>query len=175
MPMFEGVTPSPPADFVKNLKRLDPGLGCEFSREHSKFVITQTGKLSGRVPVAIVEGNEGGGYRYPDNRDIIMLNECDLHRKGQEIKNRIRDGEEAMLSARKKADAYAEDELRYAAREDKRWAMQQFRQAYNEGKANSSLRRINVKPKRGFTVNDHRKLGIKYNEEAHRAVPAKSS
>lgn len=158
--MFTGITPSVPTGFVRKLKAMDPGLDCEFSREHERFVITQTGKISGKVPVIVVRGDDGGGYRYPSDMDIKVLQGADLHKRGQEVKNRIVDGETYMAEAKAKSDADAADEIKGRTREDKIQLSNEYNKAFNMGKGNSSHRRVEAKKRvlGGFTVTDNRKL-----------------
>ncbi len=153
--MYEGITPSVPAEFLRKLKKLDKGLGCEFSREHSRFVITQTGKISGKVPVFLVLGDDGGGYRYPDQRDIDVLHRADMHRKGQEVKDRIRIGEEYMRESREKQDKSNASTIRDQTKDDKIQLSNTYVKSFNLGKGNSAFRRIEHKPK-GFVVKDNR-------------------
>lgn len=154
---FHGCTPSVDPGFMRKLKELDSTLDCYFDRDYCRFVITQRGRISGDVPVCIVGTDGEGVFRQPDEREIMMLTWSDLHRSGQEIKDRVRDGEEAMLEARRRSEEAAEDDIRYAAREDRRYAREQFARAGNMGKANSSVRRIEHKPK-GYTVKDLRRV-----------------
>jgi len=158
--MYKGMTPNPDRGFVNKLKKIDPTLDCSFNRAHGKFVITQLGKISGRVNVAIVEGNEGGGYRYPDNRDIRMLQRSDLHRSGQEVKDRVRDGEERMINAKIEQQRKVKEEIRDTTKDDKLQLASAYHEAFNlpgKGPSKSAFRRIEREPK-GFTVHDKRKL-----------------
>jgi len=116
--MYEGITPSVPTGFVTKLKRIDKGLDCHFDRAYGRFVITQTGKISGKRIVGIVKGDEGGGYRYPDNRDINYLHAADTHRKGQELKDRIRQGEEYIKARQDKDMDNAADAIKHATKID---------------------------------------------------------
>lgn len=153
--MYEGITPSVPERFRRDLKQLDSGLDCEFSREHGRFVITQTGKISGKVPVIVVLGDDGGGYRYPDQRDIRVLQEADLHRKGQEVRDRIQKGEDYMARTKEKQDKFNKDEIRTRTREDRIQLSNTYVKTFNLGKGSSQFRRIEHKPK-GFVVRDKR-------------------
>jgi hypothetical protein len=143
--------------FMRKLKEYDNTLNCYFDRDYCRFVITQVGNLSGEVPVCIVGTDGAGVFRQPDEREIHMLAMSDLHKSGQEIKDRVRGGEEEMMRIREKQDRDVKDDLMHAAREDRRYAMEQFARAGNMRKANASVRRIEHKPK-GFTVNDLRRV-----------------
>lgn len=160
--MFEGITPSVPMDFVRKLKAIDKGLDCHFDRKVGRFMITQTGKISGKVPLGIVKGDDGGGYRYPDDRDIKFLQAADTHRKGQEIKDRVRKGEEYMQAHREKQDKDVAEEIKVRTKEDKQQLLKGFADTYNLGKYNSAHRRIEIQKKgamdtkRGFKIVDKR-------------------
>jgi hypothetical protein len=168
---FEGITPSVPYRFLTDLKALDPGLDCHFSRKYHRFVITQKSNLSGNVPVAIINGydpdeeNPEGTYRYPDQRDIINLQQADLHRHGQEVKDRIKAGEEYMLNHQDKSMKDAEDAIKHQTKIDSHQLLKGYADSYNLGKYNSTYRRVETKPKgkvlpsKGYTVIDKR-VGI---------------
>lgn len=166
---YAGIVPEVPKSFLEELKRLDPELDCAFSRKYHRFVIYQEGKISGRVPVAIVNGyiEEDGTttYRYPDQRDIVNLYMADLHRSGQEIKDRIVEGEEYMLGHQEKSMKDAEDAIKHQTKEDKHQLMRGYAETYNLGKYNSTYRRVETRRKGklikrdGYTVND-RRLGV---------------
>lgn len=166
---FEGITPSVPTSFLADLKRLDPGLDCHFSRKYHRFVITQRGKISGNVPVAIINGyepdeeNPYGTYRYPDQRDLINLMEADLHREGQGVKERIQKGEEYMVNHQDKSMKDAEDAIKHQTKLDSQQLLKGYADTYNLGKYNSAYRKVGLKSKgkpieekAGFTVIDKR-------------------
>jgi len=150
---YRGITPTVPRDFLRKLKRIDRTLDCVFDRDVGKFVITQQGKISGNVPVLIVAGDVGGGYRYPDNRDIRQLQRADMHRVG--YKEQMRRGEEHILSQKNREEAFVDDEIKHIARDNKRYLSEQFRRAQNDGKANASLRKVTSKPK-GVVIDKRR-------------------
>ena len=154
--MYEGITPVVPREFVKKLKHIDKGLDCKFDRNQSRFIITQTGKISGQVPLFRVEGDDGGGYRYPDDRDIKAVNDADMHRRG--YRNAMREGEIMMekQNARKTKDV--EDTFRELTVDNKIQIANTWTKALRLGKGNSAFRRITPKSSEGFTVNDNRKL-----------------
>lgn len=155
--MYQGITPVPDRVFLKRLKKIDPGLDCEFSRAYGKFVITQTGKISGKVPVAVVEGNEGGGYRYPDNRDLILLHRADMHRRGQEVRDRVQKGEEYLKGYKERHNRKVREEIRDVTKDDKHQLMRAYHDAFNmPGKGNAAFRRIEPKSRKGYVVRDKR-------------------
>jgi len=155
--MYQGITPSVPRDFVKKLKQIDPGLDCKFDRNYESFVITQKGKLSGEVVVGVIRGDDGGGYRYPDDRDIKFLHESDLHRPGQEVKDRIRKGEEYIQRYREKEKEDQRSDIKHQTKLDAEQLKRAYARTFNLGKYNSAYRRVEVKPK-GLVITDKRRL-----------------
>jgi hypothetical protein len=155
--MFQGITPEPDAGFVRKLKRFDPKLKCEFDRKCGKFIITQPNRLhSGRSIAAVVEGDFGGGYRQPDNRDIKMLARADFERKSHIA--RIREGEQY-----EKQDAHAYDEIKHATAENKRQLRHyaSILRGDRGDNVNPAFRRVTKKAKgtrkNGYTVVDKRR------------------
>lgn len=141
--MYTGLTPSPDPGFIRKLRKFDPNLRLEFDRQQGKFVITQPTRLnSGRVPLLIIGKYRDGSYRQPDERDLDFLLRADLHRKGQEVKDRIQEGEDYMISHQEKQFVDAREEIRLRAIDDKRWLMSQYNKAFNNSKANATFRRI---------------------------------
>jgi hypothetical protein len=70
---------SPDRVFMQRLKGLDPRLGCRYEPGHHHFVITYKRAIGEDVPVMLIEG-VNGMFRQPDDRDILKLQESDLHR-----------------------------------------------------------------------------------------------
>ena len=68
----------PDRSFLNELKRTDPRLDCRFNGQ--TFVITYERPCGGSVPIMSVRG-EGGGFRQPDQRDIMKLKASDLARE----------------------------------------------------------------------------------------------
>lgn len=97
---------SPDPSFLRELRRLDPNLGCHYESSHGHFVITYRRAVGQPVPVLLVE-DEDGGFRRPDMRDITRLQEGDLHRVP--LKDRLRQvakymEEDREYRARKRAE-----------------------------------------------------------------------
>lgn len=157
--MWTGILPTPDPGFMRKLKTFDPNLDCEFNRECECFIITQPSRLgSGRLVAGVIANPEGiPGYRQPDDRDIAALARADFERKDH--KTRIREGEEKMLEAPKKNEAFAEDEIKHATRENKNRLRRMAAQIRGDGgdAVNPAYRRITPKSK-GYTVVDKRKL-----------------
>ena len=154
--MYRGITPTPDTGFVKKLKKFDPKLKLEFSRLLGKFVITQPRKLhSGRALAAVVEGNTGGGFRQPDNRDIDTLCRADFERTS--ARKRIIAGEDYMLNHKKAQEKELKDSIRDATKDDKFQLINAYRKVFNEGKQVRHVRHIIPTNKKGYVVKDMRK------------------
>lgn len=149
--LFKGLTPSPDPGFVKKLKKYDPSLKVEFSRKHKKFVITQPRKLvqgGGRAETFVIEPmGDPSGYRQPDNRDFNFIVKSDMHRKGQEVKDRIREGEEFARETEEKQQKKVRDTFYEITKDDKIQLMNVVQKHTNQGKAKHAHRQIEVKPK----------------------------
>jgi hypothetical protein len=157
-PIYEGIPPVPDPGFIRKLKRISPRLDCEFSREHGKFVITCTGEISGRYELFVVEGNEGGGFRYPDNRDIQAVHDADRYVKSR--RQRLRDSAEYAENYRKQHEKQAADDIRNCTKDDRRQLMNAYTKAFNLGKAESTFRKVplvtkgKIEQRDGFTIID---------------------
>jgi hypothetical protein len=153
--MFNGLTPSPDRQFVKDLKTFDPKLGIRFCRNRGQFVITQPSKVSGRVDALAIEGNHGGGYRQPNIRDIRALYYGDFARKRG--KDRILEGEERWRQMKIKEQENIKDDILHQTRDNKRQIANTYNKACNNSKGVTGFRQVTPKSK-GYTVKDHRKL-----------------
>lgn len=155
---FEGIIPVPDPGFMRKLKAISPKLGCEFSREHARFVITCEGEISGRYELFLVEGDEGGGYRYPDNRDIRTIHEADRYFKSR--RQREREAIEYMRKHREDEEKRERDTIRNMTKDGKHQLRRTYIKAANLGKCESTFRKINARPRGkvikrdGYTVID---------------------
>ncbi len=141
---------TPDRVFVKDLKKLDQKLGCYFEKNHNHFVITYERAIGGKVPIMLVE-NENKGFRHPDRRDITRLKESDTH--NQSASSRMKATATYMERVREKERKKAKDLIRDRTKDDKRQLAPRFARLTNEGKFNSTFRRINLKP-RGKTADE---------------------
>jgi len=149
---YQGITPVPDPGFVRKLKDISPKLDCEFSREHAKFVITCKAELSGRYELFLVEGDEGGGFRYPDNRDILTVQEADRYVKSR--RERIRDADEYMRKYREIEEHSERDDIRNMTKDDKIQLKRAYFKGANLGKFESTYRKINARPRGRVTERD---------------------
>ena len=68
----------PDRSFLNELKRTDKRLGCRFNGQ--TFVITYERPQGDAVPIMSVR-DQAGGFRQPDQRDIVKLKQSDLARE----------------------------------------------------------------------------------------------
>lgn len=135
----------PETSFLKKLKRLDQNLGCRYEPGHEHFVITYRRAVGAPVPVLLIEG-PGGGFRFPDERDIVKLKEGDLARVP--LKDRLREVAKHMEDEREKSRSRARENIRNMTKDDRRQLVSAFARAANSGgKHNSAFRRINPTPR----------------------------
>lgn len=143
---------SPDRTFVKDLKRLDPKLGCYYERNHGHFVVTYDRAVGGPVPVMMVK-NDTGGFRQPDKRDIDRLKEGDNHRV--DPATRVKIAAAYMERERDLQRKKRRDEIRNMTKDDKLQLAPRMAKLAG-GKQNSVFRRVEVKPK-GKTVDQLKK------------------
>lgn len=141
---------TPDRVFLSDLKELDPKLGCYFEKNHNHFVITYKRAVGGKVPVLLVEG-EGGSFRHPSQRDITKLKESDTHQ--QSMKSRLNATATYMERVREKKRKDVKEDIRNMTKDDKRQIGPRMARLTNEGKFNSTFRRINLKQK-GKPINE---------------------
>lgn len=134
----------PDPTFTKRLKELDPRLGCKFRHDLRKFAITFDRVVGPPSEVLIVK-SESGGFRHPDQRELKVLCDGDLHRT--DIKTKLDKADNYMRDCREKQDAHVADELRNKTKEDKIQLKNAVRSAFNLGGKPSAFRRIKLKPK----------------------------
>ena len=141
---------SPDRVFMQDLRRLDPNLGCYYEPNHHHFVITYKRAVGGKVPVMMVKG-ENDCFRQPDRREIETLKASDTHRIPME--SRLKAAANYMEVEREKEKKKRKDDIRDHTKDDRRQLAPKFARLTNEGKFNSTFRRINVKPK-GISANE---------------------
>ncbi len=148
-PAWIGMTPAPDPGFVRKLKAYSPDLDIRFSRNWGCFVITQKSQMSGDVPLFRIDGdNTGGGYRQPDDRDIMKIYEADRwNRSEHDWKSTIKRGEDYMLQHEIDQDERVKAELRDVTKDDKLQLINAYKNAFNLGKVGSEFRKVEVKAK----------------------------
>lgn len=156
--MYKGILPMPDRGFIRKLKEISPRLDCEFSRKHGKFVITCQAEISGRYELFLVEGDEGGGFRYPDNRDILTVHKADRYVKSR--RQRMREATEYMQKYREDEDKREKDEIHNRTKDGKLQLLRAYHKDFNLGKMESTFRKLYPRSKGkttkrdGFTVID---------------------
>ncbi len=134
--------------FMKNLKTLDPKLGCYFERNHNHFVVTYKRATGEPVPIIMVEG-ENGSFRQPDKREIDKLHQYDIHRES--MKDKLQKSAEYMANAQEKQRKDTADNIRDMTKDGKNQLARGMARLAG-GKHNATFRRIDPKPK-GETLN----------------------
>ena len=142
---YEGIPPVPDRGFIRKLKEISPKLSCEFDRYYGRFVITCEAEISGKYDLFLVNGDDGGGFRYPDDRDILTVQMADRYVKSR--RQRMREAAEYMDNHREKEAKREKDELRNATKDDRIQLMRSYTKGYNLGKWESTFRKINAIPK----------------------------
>jgi hypothetical protein len=130
------------SSFMRDLKNLDRRLGTKFNGEH--FVVTYDRGWGEPVNIHRVRA-DNGGYKQPDNRDLAIIKGGDL---GEGEKPELRLKKLAYMSEKMREEARrkSREEIRAMTREDRRYLAQHMGQITNQGKCNSTFRRIKVKP-----------------------------
>ena len=140
---------TPARVFVKDIKDLDPKLGCKFEPKHGHFVVTYDRVVGGPVPICMVKG-KNGEFRQPDKRDLDFIKSGD--RNNVDVESRLRKSAQYMEKAREKAKKDASDNIRNMTKDGKIQLANKFSQLGGGGKGNSTFRRIKPKLK-GTVVN----------------------
>ncbi len=154
--MWTGLTPTPDPGFVRKLHEYDPSLGIEFNRELERFVVTQVGKISGRVVMLVVDDPQLPHYRQPDERELAQIWLADKYRSWRHgYKEAMIEGEQKMIDQRKKFMRDAEDDIKALGRENKTQISNAYRKALNNGKTESQFRRVQPKPRHNPAMGRH--------------------
>lgn len=135
---------NPDHAFMKQLKRLDPKLGCEYNRDTERFNITYKRAIGEAVPIMQVK-TDGGGFRQPDQRDINKLNESDTHRVS--MKERLDKSSKYMYDYREKKRQEAKENIRLMTIDDKRQLRRAFGRDLSPKHNSSTFRKILPKSK----------------------------
>jgi len=129
--------PSVSRGFLKDLKNLDKRLDVKWNG--ANHIITFLRANGEAVNVYRVK-TENGGYREPDQRDIMAVAGGDLAR--EDMKSRLLKLSYASEKMREKARADARDNIRYMTKDSKTQLANAAIQLTNQGKGNSAHRRI---------------------------------
>jgi len=130
--------------FMKQLKELDPKLGCEFNNNIGKFLITYKRVTGLPVPIIRVE-REDGEFRYPDQREINALHESDTQRVS--MKDRLDKASKYVIDYRINKQDEARENIRLMTRDDRLQLRRAIGRAAEPKADHSIFRRIIPKPK----------------------------
>lgn len=134
----------PDRSFLNELKRTDKRLDCRFNGQF--FVLTYDRPCGGSVPIMSVRG-EGGGFRQPDQRDIMKLKESDLAREDYREKFMRMGKMSEYLTEQEQRRRKRKENLRDMTKDNKIQLRNAFSKAGNTSKSNTGFRQIRVKPK----------------------------
>lgn len=134
----------PDRAFLNELKRTDKRLDCRFNGEF--FVIQYERPHGGKVPIMSVRGADGG-FRQPDQRDIMKLKECDLAREDYRTKFMRLGRMSEYISEQEKSRRKRKEMLRDLTKDSKIQLRNAFAKAANTSKSNAGFRQVKVKSK----------------------------
>ena len=140
--------PSVSRGFLKELKNLDPRLSVFWNGNHQ---VIRFQRPNGEAVNIYRVKAEDGGYREPDQRDLMAVAGGDLAR--EDMKSRLLKLSYASEKMREKAKADARDNIRHLTRDNRTQLANAAIQLTNQGKGNSAHRRIPA-PKGGKTWNE---------------------
>lgn len=147
-PVWQGLTPTPDRGFVRKLREFDPDLSVEFDRGLGRFVIYQQGRISGKTVAMVIRGGEDTecGFRQPDERDLCLLRQVDMH--NERTRRRLIEGrEKELVEGSRKEMVDAQTEFHEASLDDKHQIKRAYRIMMNDGKAPSHVPPVRPKPK----------------------------
>ncbi len=128
--------------FKRDLKNIYGRLDTKFNGQH--FVVTYDRGHGQPVNILRIQG-EGGSFRQPDKRDLIVIKGGDLA-EGPKMETRLREAAYRAEKQQEDAKRKAHENIRDMTKDDRRYLSQKIGQITNQGKCNSSLRRIAHKP-----------------------------
>jgi len=134
----------PDRTFMKDIKRLDPKLGCKFEPSHGHFVVTYDRAVGPPAPICMVK-DKNGEFRQPDKRDLDFIKSGD--RDNVDVETRLRKSAKYMEDTREKQKRDTKSNIRDMTLDGKNQLTNAFSRLAGGGKGNSTFRRINVKPK----------------------------
>jgi len=134
--------PSVDRSFVKDLKSLDKRLSAVFNGSH---VIIKYDRGHGE-PVNILRVmGEGGSFRQPDKRDLMVIKGGDLA-QGPKMELRLKEAAYRSEKQHERDKRRAADNIRDMTKDGARYLGERIGRLTNQGKCNSSIRRIDHKP-----------------------------
>jgi hypothetical protein len=134
--------PSVSRGFLTDLRNLDPRLGVKWNG--FRHIITFDRGWGEPVNIHQVK-NEDGSYRPCDQRDIAFVAGGDLCK--EDMKSRLRKLSMYSEKIREKARADARDNIKHMTADSRRQLANMVTRQTNQGKGNSTFRRIDLKRK----------------------------
>ncbi len=128
--------------FMRELKLLDNRLGVKFNG--SNFVITYDRGHGDPVNIHCVKTDDGG-FRQPDKRDIDFVASGDLSRDS--VRYKLQGVSKYFADFQEKERRKRKELIRDLTKDGKYQLRNAVDRVNNEGKRNSTFRRINLKPK----------------------------
>jgi len=130
--------------FMKQLKDLDPRLGCHYNSDIHRFVIAYE-RLSTDEPVPIIVVSKDEGFRYPDRREINILHESDQQRVS--MKEQLERSAKYMEDYRNRARIASRENLRLMTIDDRRQLRRAVGKLHGPKVDASMFRKIIHKPR----------------------------
>lgn len=133
----------PDRTFMKRLKEQDPKLGCHFNGRH--FVITYEVPWGPPATIWVVMGaGPDRGFRQPDQRDLDEIMKSDVNNESP--KQRHQRVAQYMSNFELQQRIRTRQNFRDMTKDNKIQLHQAFAKVAGVSKANSTFRRIDVKP-----------------------------
>lgn len=125
---------------MKRLKALDRRLDCTFYRATGRFAIVFK-RPHGDIAVFDVR-SEAGGFRQPDEREIMALKECDMQHSNETLNERLTKRAYAMELYQRRQRQKSKQLIRELTVDNKIQFANVFSKATGTSKGNSAFRRI---------------------------------
>lgn len=134
--------PSVDRSFVKDLKSLDKRLSTKFNGQN--FIVCYDRGHGEPVNVLRIQG-EGGTFRQPDKRDLIVIKGGDLA-EGPKMELRLKEAAYRAELQQREVKRKRYGEIRDMTKDSRRQLEKAYIQATNQSKGNATFRRIDHKP-----------------------------
>jgi len=144
--------------FLRDLKTLDKRLDVMWNRDIERFVITFKRATGDPVSLFVVKRDEDGGFRQPDNRDILFLKRHDLSRTS--LNAYLNEISAYMEGYREKKRREAAENFRDMTKDDKIQLAKVMARPTSPKAGHGTFRKITHKPKQALKVIDHRSIAF---------------
>ena len=149
--------------FLQDLKTLDPRLDVMWNRDIERFVITFKRATGTPVSLFVVKRDEDGGFRQPDNRDILFLKRHDLSRTS--LNAYLNEISSYMEGYREKKRKESAENFRDMTKDDKIQLAKALARPTSPKSGQGTFAKINRKPKNAVKVIDHRFTALNSEKE----------